>query len=87
MLTNDVAPAFGDVGDSWALVGRLAAGESRSVGLRFDMEIAEGFNMNLTAGLSFSDCGGMVFRKLPFSLEYQAGDMQGVRLGGNLAKR
>ena len=29
--TNDVAPAFGDVGDSWALVGRLAAGESRSV--------------------------------------------------------
>jgi len=61
--------------------------KSRSVGLRFDMEIAEGFNMNLTAGLSFSDCGGMVFRKLPFSLEYQAGDMQGVRLGGNLAKR
>ncbi len=29
--TNDVAPAFGDVGDSWVLVGRLAAGESRSV--------------------------------------------------------
>lgn len=29
--TNDVAPVFGDVGDSWALVGRLAAGESRSV--------------------------------------------------------
>lgn len=61
--------------------------KSWSAGLRFDMEIAEGFNLDLMAGISFSDCGGMIFRKLPFSLEYQAGDIQGVMLGGNLAKR
>jgi len=70
----------------WEGEDQLSKLEAFSIGLQLDLEIAKGFNINLLAGLSFSDCGGTVFRDLPFSLEYGAGGMQGILLGGSLAK-
>lgn len=45
------------------------------------LEFEGGVDLALTAGVSFSDFKGLVFRKLPFSLDYQAGGVTGILVG------
>jgi hypothetical protein len=42
--------------------------------------------LGLFAGLSFSDFKGLLFQNLPFSVDYQAGAVQGILLGGEFRK-
>jgi hypothetical protein len=50
----------------------------------FDLPID--LTLGLFAGLSFSDFKGLLFQNLPFSVDYQAGAVQGILLGGELRK-
>jgi hypothetical protein len=52
--------------------------------LRLEWEIRESFAIAALAGLSFSNFNGLVFRKLPFSIEYEAGSIGGLLLGADV---
>ena len=57
-----------------------------NVFLTSEFEFPIHLTLGLFAGLSFSDFNGMLFRNLPFSINYQAGAVKGVVLGGELRK-
>jgi hypothetical protein len=51
-----------------------------------DFEIVRGFNFGVIAGYSLSNFNGLIFRQLPFSLDYEAGANSGFVLGAQLQK-
>ena len=54
--------------------------------LSLDFEIARGFTFGVIAGYSFSNFDGLVFRQLPFSLDYEAGANSGFVFGAQMQK-
>ncbi len=52
----------------------------------FDYQVAPGFDLGLVAGYSLSNWNGLVFRNLPFSIDYQAGSINGLVIGAGLRK-
>jgi len=52
--------------------------------LDLEVEVIKHFFVNLTGGYSLSNFNGLVFRQLPFSLDYEAGNLGGILLGGGL---
>jgi len=57
-----------------------------NVFLATEFEFPIDLALGLFAGLSFSDFKGLLFQNLPFSIDYQAGAVQGIFLGGELRK-
>jgi hypothetical protein len=57
-----------------------------NVFLASEFEFSIDLTLGLIAGLSFSDFKGLLFQNLPISVEYQAGTVQGILLGGELRK-
>jgi hypothetical protein len=51
-----------------------------------DFEIVRGFTFGVLAGYTLSNFDGLVFRQLPFSLDYEAGANNGFVLGAQLQK-
>ena len=51
-----------------------------------DFEVVRGFSVGLLAGYSLSNFDGLVFRQLPFSLDYEAGANAGFVLGAQVQK-
>jgi hypothetical protein len=60
--------------------------KATNVFLASEFEFPIDLTLGLFAGLSFSDFKGLLFQNLPFSVEYQAGAVQGILLGGELRK-
>jgi len=60
--------------------------KATNVFLASEFEFPIDLTLGLFAGLSFSDFKGLLFQDLPFSVEYQAGAVQGILLGGELRK-
>jgi hypothetical protein len=48
---------------------------------RLDVEIRKGFTLGACLGYGFSNFNGLVFRSLPFSLDYEAGSAGGFLAG------
>jgi len=57
-----------------------------NVFLASEFEFPVDLTLGLFAGLSFSDFKGLLFQNLPFSVDYQAGAVQGILLGGEFRK-
>jgi len=57
-----------------------------NVYLASEFEFPIDLTLGLFAGLNFSDFKGSLFRSLPISINYQAGAVKGVVLGGELRK-
>lgn len=57
---------------------------SASVGAEFDLQW--GITLGIRGGFSYSDYAGMFFRRLPFSLEYDAGGAEGILMNASLKK-
>jgi len=57
-----------------------------NVYLASEFEFPIDLTLGLFAGLNFSDFKGMLFQNLPISIDYQAGAVQGILLGGELCK-
>ncbi|OGD26394.1 MAG: hypothetical protein A2Y56_12215 [Candidatus Aminicenantes bacterium RBG_13_63_10] len=55
--------------------------------LQAEVEVRKGLSVGIQAGYALSDFGGLIFRELPFSVEYQAGNMGGLYLGGSFKAR
>jgi hypothetical protein len=51
-----------------------------------DYQVAPGFDLGLIVGYSLSNWNGLVFRSLPFSLDYQGGSINGLVVGAGLHK-
>ena len=51
-----------------------------------DYEVARGFTFGVLAGYTLSNFDGLVFRQLPFSLDYEAGAINGFVLGAQMQK-
>ncbi len=51
-----------------------------------DIEIVRGFTFGILGGYTFSNFNGLVFRQLPFSLDYEAGAINGFVLGAQMQK-
>lgn len=49
-----------------------------------EFELQKGFSLGAFIGYSFSNFDSLIFRKLPFSLELEAGGIGGVILGGEI---
>ncbi|MEW5901939.1 MAG: hypothetical protein AB1715_10790 [Acidobacteriota bacterium] len=54
--------------------------------LALGYEIQEGFSLTLLAGYASSNFDGLVFRRLPFSIDYEAGGISGLVFGGEIDK-
>lgn len=52
-----------------------------------EVEARPGLSACFQAGYALSDFGGLIFRELPFSVEYQAGAVGGILLGGGFRAR
>jgi hypothetical protein len=52
-----------------------------------DYALQQGFEIGLQFGFSLSDFRSMVFRQLPFSIEYEAGNNGGFLAGASIRKR
>jgi len=67
------------------------ASTSRLNGLLFcfqtEGEVRQGLSVTVQAGYALANFNGLIFRGLPFSVEYQAGYKGGVFLGGGLKAR
>jgi hypothetical protein len=55
--------------------------------LQGEVELRRGLAACFQAGYALSDFGGLVFRELPFSVEYQAGGTGGLFVGGGFKAR
>jgi hypothetical protein len=51
-----------------------------------DFEIVRGFTFGVIGGYTLSNFNGLVFRQLPFSLDYEAGAIGGFVLGAQMQK-
>ncbi len=51
-----------------------------------DYQAAPGFDLGIVAGYSLTNWNGLVFRNLPFSIDYQAGSINGLVVGAGLRK-
>lgn len=51
-----------------------------------DYQAAPGFDLGLIVGYSLSNWNGLVFRGLPFSIDYQGGSINGLVVGAGLRK-
>lgn len=51
-----------------------------------EYEIQEGFSVSFLLGYCSSNWNGLVFRKLPFSIDYEAGGKGGILLGAEIQK-
>lgn len=51
-----------------------------------EFQVSTGFSINLRAGYAFSNFNGLIFRELPFSIDYEAGNTGGLFLGGEINK-
>jgi hypothetical protein len=54
--------------------------------LSLDFEIVRGFTFGVIGGYTLSNFDGLVFRQLPFSLDYEAGAIGGFVLGAQIQK-
>jgi hypothetical protein len=54
--------------------------------ISLDYQAAAGFELGIVAGYSLSNWNGLVFRNLPFSIDYQAGAINGLVVGAGLRK-
>jgi hypothetical protein len=54
--------------------------------LRGEIGLAEGFDIGIFAGYGLTNPNGLVFRKLPFSLDYEAGSIGAILIGADLHK-
>lgn len=54
--------------------------------ISLDFEIMRGFTVGIIGGYALSNFNGLVFRQLPFSLDYEAGAINGVVLGAQIQK-
>ncbi len=52
--------------------------------LRAEFEFQKGFTIGAFAGYTLSNFNGLVFRQLPFSIDYEAGNIGGVLWGADL---
>jgi len=57
------------------------------IAFQAEVEARPGLSACFQAGYALSDFGGLVFRELPFSVEYQAGAVGGFLLGGGFKAR
>jgi hypothetical protein len=55
--------------------------------LRAELEFRPGGRIGLFAGYSFSNYNGLIFRGLPFSVDYQAGTIGSLVWGGDFEER
>jgi hypothetical protein len=53
-------------------------------GLKFDVEFGGILTLSVLGGLSLSDFPALTFRQLPIALEYEAGFIQGIYVGGEI---
>jgi len=53
-------------------------------GLRFETRISNGLSFGVLAGYGFSNANGLVFRDLPFSIDYEAGAAGGFLAGADV---
>ncbi len=60
---------------------------SIGAGLRLEMSYRNRLTLSLLAGMSFTDVEGLVFYRLPVSLEYSAGAVAGVLVGAEIEAR
>jgi len=51
-----------------------------------DFDIVRGFSFGIIGGYTLSNFNGLVFRQLPFSLDYEAGAINGFVLGAQMQK-
>jgi hypothetical protein len=65
--------------------------QSKAVGdlitARQTIELRPGLDLEFAAGLSLANFNGLVFRDLPVSIDYEAGPVSGLLLGGALRAR
>jgi len=54
--------------------------------LHLDYEIRNGSLVGVLFGYSLADFNGLIFRQLPFSIDYQAGSIGGVLVGADLGQ-
>lgn len=54
--------------------------------LRFETEFLDGYNVALVAGYSSSNFHSLVFRNLPFSIDFDVGGLAGSLFGAELSK-
>jgi hypothetical protein len=54
--------------------------------MSLDFEIVHGFTFGIIGGYTLSNFNGLVFRQLPFSLDYEAGAINGFVLGAQIQK-
>jgi hypothetical protein len=54
--------------------------------VRGDFELAEGFVIGVFAGYGLTNPNGLVFRGLPFSIDYEAGSIGALLFGADLSK-
>jgi hypothetical protein len=52
----------------------------------FEIEFQPGFSFGLLGGYSLSDWSGIVFRNVPFSIDYEAGSIGGFLVGAQVDK-
>ena len=60
--------------------------KSTILALNFEIEINEGFSISALAGYALSNYDSLIFRQLPFSVELDAGNIQGYIFGGEVRK-
>ena len=60
--------------------------KSYFISLNMELQIVEGFSLNPMVGYSFNNFNGMTFRKLPVSLEVDAGEIGGFLIGLGMQK-
>ncbi len=53
---------------------------------RAELRVADGFSIGLFAGYGLTNPNGLVFRGLPFSLDYEAGNVGALLIGADLRK-
>jgi len=69
---------------SWDEATRDSGFKALLAGLKFDVEFGGILTLSVLGGLSLSDFQGLTFRELPIALEYDAGVVQGIYLGGEI---
>lgn len=52
--------------------------------LRAELELQKGFTIGAFAGYTLSNFNGLVFRQLPFSIDYEAGNIGGLLWGADV---
>jgi hypothetical protein len=69
---------------SWDEESRDSELRALLAGLKFDVEFGGLLTLSVVGGLSLSDVPALTFRELPIALDYEAGFVQGIYVGGEI---